>query len=218
MTLIKKRGEEMIDSICNFLTERIRKEIPEMDDEKAEVINYGLQNIIGETPKIFIMLALAYILQVFWLSLFTLIVIMPYKSVSGGVHLKTHIGCIIFTNLFYCLIPVVSQLFVLSNNLKYIIVAIVWIFGIIMIKLYAPADTENVPILSKKDRKRNKILSYITLSIALIAALVIKDNVLSNILIISYFVQTLTITRIVYRLTNNKYGYEVYGDTSEETV
>ena len=208
----------MIDSICNFLTERIRKEIPEMDDEKAEVINYGLQNIIGETPKIFIMLALAYILQVFWLSLFTLIVIMPYKSVSGGVHLKTHIGCIIFTNLFYCLIPVVSQLFVLSNNLKYIIVAIVWIFGIIMIKLYAPADTENVPILSKKDRKRNKILSYITLSIALIAALVIKDNVLSNILIISYFVQTLTITRIVYRLTNNKYGYEVYGDTSEETV
>ena len=208
----------MIDSICNFLTERIRKEIPEMDDEKAEVINYGLQNIIGETPKIFIMLALAYILQVFWLSLFTLIVIMPYKSVSGGVHLKTHIGCIIFTNLFYCLIPVVSQLFVLSNNLKYIIVAIVWIFGIIMIKLYAPADTENVPILSKKDRKRNKILSYITLSIALIAALVIKDNVLSNILLISYFVQTLTITRIVYRLTNNKYGYEVYGDTSEETV
>lgn len=208
----------MIDTICNFLTERIKKEMPDIDDERAEVINYGLQNIVGEIPKIFIMLAVAYILKVFWLSLFTLIVIIPYKSASGGVHLKTHIGCIIFTNLFYCLIPFVSQLFVLSNGLKYIIVAIVWIFGMIMIKLYAPADTENVPILSKKDRKRNKILSYVTFSIALIASLFIKDNTLANIIIISYFVQTLTITKIAYILTKNKYGYEVYGNTSEETV
>ena len=91
----------MIDTICNFLTERIRKEMPDIDDERAEVINYGLQNIVGEIPKIFIMLAVAYILKVFWLSLFTLIVITPYKSASGGVHLKSHIGCIIFTNLFY---------------------------------------------------------------------------------------------------------------------
>ena len=38
----------------------------------------------------------------------------------------------------------------------------------IMIKLYAPADTENVPILRKKDRKKKKILSYIFLTIGLI--------------------------------------------------
>jgi len=43
----------MIDTICNFLTERIRKEMPDIDDERAEVINYGLQNIVGEIPKIF---------------------------------------------------------------------------------------------------------------------------------------------------------------------
>ena len=189
----------MIDAICNFLTERIRKEMPDIDDEKAEVINYGLQNIVGEIPKIFIMLAVAYILKVFWISLFTLIVITPYKSVSGGVHLKSHIGCIIFTNLFYCLIPFVSQLFVLSIELKYIIVAMIWIFGMVMIKLYAPADTE-------------------TFSIALVASLFIKDSTLSNIIIISYFVQTLTITKIAYILARNKYGYEVYGNTSEETV
>ena len=46
----------MIDKICNFLTNRIRKEMPDIDDERAEVINYGLQNIVGEIPKIFIML------------------------------------------------------------------------------------------------------------------------------------------------------------------
>ena len=40
----------MIDKICTFLTNRIRKEMPEVDDEKAEVIFYGLQNIVGEIP------------------------------------------------------------------------------------------------------------------------------------------------------------------------
>ena len=29
----------MIDKICNFLTNRIRKEMPDIDDERAEVIN-----------------------------------------------------------------------------------------------------------------------------------------------------------------------------------
>lgn len=41
----------MIDNICTFLTNRIRKEMPEVDDEKAEVIFYGLQNILGRNSK-----------------------------------------------------------------------------------------------------------------------------------------------------------------------
>ena len=84
----------------------------------------------------------------------------------------------------------------------------------IMIKLYAPADTENVPILSKKDRKKKQIVAYITYSIALIVAVFVENNVLSNILIFGNLLQTLTITKLAYRLTNNKYGYEVYSNAS----
>ena len=40
--------------------------------------------------------------------------------------------------------------------IKYIVVALIWVFGIMMIKLYAPADTEDVPILSKKVRKQKR--------------------------------------------------------------
>ena len=103
----------MIEKICMFLTNRIRKEMPEIDDEKAEVINYGLQNIVGEIPKIFIMLIIAYVLGIFPLALFTFFALFIYKGASGGVHLKTHIGCTVVTTLFYCVIPFVSQQFVL---------------------------------------------------------------------------------------------------------
>ena len=208
----------MIDKICAFLTQKIRKEMPDIDDEKAEVINYGLQNLLGEIPKTFIMLFVAYILGIFEWALFTFVALFIYKGASGGVHLKTHIGCLIFTCTFYCIIPFISKYIVMSQIVKCIVVAGVWIFGMIMIKLYAPADTESVPILQEKVRKKKRIVSYISFSIGLLIAAIVNNNMISNILILANLFQTITITKFVYKITNNKYGYEVYGNTSTETV
>ena len=206
----------MIDKITQSLTNRIRKEMPEVDDERAEVINYGLQILLGEVPKIFIMLGIAYLLGVFKLSLITFVILLAYRSVSGGFHLKTHIGCIISTCTFYCGTALLAKNIILDDITKYLIVAAVGVFGIIMIKLYAPADTENVPIISKKIRKQKQILSYIFFITGLIIALVIKNNIISNIIIFGYFLQTCMITRLAYKLTNNRYGYEVYENTSKQ--
>ena len=79
-----------------------------------------------------------------------------------------------------------------------------------MITLYAPADTENLPIISIKERKRKKSLSYVFLVLMLISSLFINNNSISNILIFGALVQTLFITRLAYKITNNKYGHEVY--------
>ena len=80
----------------------------------------------------------------------------------------------------------------------------------IMIKLYAPADTENVPILRKKDRDLKRKLSYVTMTITLAIALIVKNQVISNLLIFGTIMQTISITRFIYKITNNKYGYEEY--------
>lgn len=204
----------MIDTICTFLTNRIRKEMPEIDDDRAEVINYGLQNIVGEIPKIFLLFIIAFVLGIFKEVLFMFIVLIPYRGASGGFHLKTHLGCILGTTAFYCGNVLLSQYIVLDDITKYILIGISWIFGMVMIKLYAPADTENVPILSKKDRKKKQMIAYITYSIGLLVALLVQDQVISNILLFGNILQTLTITKLAYRLTKNKYGYEVYGDAS----
>jgi len=201
----------MIDKICTFLTKRIQKEMPDIDEEKAEIINYGLQNIIGEIPKIFLLFFISWVLGILKEVLFMFIILLPYRGASGGFHLKTHLGCIIGTTLFYCGVAFLSKNVVIGETIKYLLVIFGWIFGMIMIKLYAPADTENVPILSKKERKKKQIMSYLTFTIGMMAGLLIKDNVISNILIIGNLVQTLNITKLAYKITKNKYGYEVYG-------
>lgn len=200
----------MVDEICNRLTLRIKKEIPDVDDERAEVINYGLQLLIGEIPKTLIIIGIAWILGVLDLTILALILMLPYRTASGGVHLKTHIGCIIATSVFYIGNAVLSKYIVLEKIVQYIITGAIWLFSMIMIKLYAPADTEAVPILRKKERKIKKILSYITMSVSLIIALLINNTIISNILIFGTLFQTLTITRFMYKITGNKYGYEEY--------
>lgn len=201
----------MVDKFCTYLTNKIRKEMPEVDDERAEVINYGIQLIVGEIPKILLLFVVAFILKIGWLTVFAFFAILPYKKFSGGFHLKTHLGCIIGTCLFYFLTVYMSKYIVFEQvYIKYIIILVEWIFSMIMVRLYAPADTENLPILSEKERKHKKIMSYVTLTITLIVAVLIPNNIISNILMIGTFLQTISITKIAYKLSKNKYGYEVY--------
>lgn len=201
----------MIEKFCEFLTNKIRKSMPEITDERAEVINYGLQLVVGEVPKTFIMLLIAYFLGILELFIISFFMILPYRTFAGGFHLKTHIGCIAGTTLFYCGNVILSQHITLDSFLiKSILVFAIWLFSMAMIKLYAPADTENVPIISKKDRKFKQVMSYITMTITLIVGLFVQETVISNMLMIGVLIESFAISRFAYKITKNKYGYEEY--------
>lgn len=207
----KNEDKLMIDKFCEFLTNKIRKEMPEIDDERAEIILYGVQLIVGELPKIFLMFALGIILGLWWQTILAFFLILPYKVCSGGFHLKTHLGCFLCTNIVYCGNAYLSTIYKFPNELiKVITITLIWIFGIAMVSIYAPADTENLPILTKKERKTKRILSYVFLSINMLVALICPNTVISNIMIFGTLIQTLSITRIAYIITKNKYGYEEY--------
>lgn len=201
----------MIDRFCEYLTNKIRKAMPEVDDERAEIIHYGIQLLIGEVPKIALLFIIAFVLKIGWLTVFAFCAMLPYRSSSGGFHLTTHIGCICMTTLLYVGTVLLAQITYLPNDfVKYGIIIGIWIFGMAMCKLYAPADTQWQPIISKKERKKKQILSYITLTVTLIIAAIIPNRILSNILIYEMLFQSICITRIAYKLAKNVYGHETY--------
>ena len=202
----------MIDKICTYLTNKIRNEMPDVDDERAEIIMYGLQNIIGEVPKIFIIFLISYLIGIFKLTLMAVLIIAPYRCFSGGVHMKTHIGCIVYTLMLYSGSALLGKYIILTGITKYIIAFIVWMFSMVMIKLYAPADTENVPILRAQERLQKQIFSYIILTIEFVIAILTTNTTIAGIIILGDLIQTLTITRFAYKITNNKYGHEVYAN------
>ena len=121
------------------------------------------------------------------------------------------------TTILYLFPILVAEYIPISqNNILYFLTFIIGAMSIIFIIKYAPADTENIPILSKKERKTKRIKAYIFLPILLIIIIFSPDKVISYMLLYGIFLQNLTIMPIAYKLTNNKHGYEVYG--KEETA
>ena len=97
-----------------------------------------------------------------------------------------------------------------TGIVKIVSIILIWIFGIIMITLYAPADTENVPILQKKVRKEIKIKSYISILFISALSIIIKDNTISNICIVGMLIQSINISKFAYSIFKLKFGYLEY--------
>ena len=206
----------MIDKFCNWITEKIKGKMPEIDEEKEMIIKFGVILLFGEIPKILALFLIGFLLQIGWYSLLMYLLIAPYRTFTGGFHLKTHWGCMLSSIILYIVPILIAKYMVIPQvSVCYIITGIVGILSIGVINKYAPADTENIPILSKKERKVKKIKSYISLVILITIILLVPDKVISYMLLYGIFLQNLTLTPIAYKLTKNKYSYEVY---TEETV
>lgn len=201
----------MIDKFCDWITEKIKGKMLEMDEEKEAVINFGVRLLFGEIPKIIALFIIGFLLQIGWYSLLIYFLLAPYRSSTGGFHLKTHWGCMLSSIVLYIVPILMAKYIPISQEyIVYIMVGIIGTLSSIFIFKYAPADTENIPILSKQERKTKRIKSYISLGILLTIIIFVPDKIVSYMLLYGMFLQDLTLTPIAYKLTKNKYSYEVY--------
>ena len=201
----------MIDKLCDLIVKKIKENVENIDEEKITVIDFGVRIIFGEIPKIILLFVLGFLLGIGFYTLLFFFLLAPYRSCTGGFHLKTHIGCMITSSILYLLPIILAKTIIITNNMVfYSMFGLVSIMSIIFIAKYAPADTENIPILIKKDRRAKKIKSYILLTILMMVILLIPNYIIKYMFIYGIFLQNLTLTPIAYKLTNNKYGYEVY--------
>ena len=206
----------MIDKFCDLITEKIKSKVTDIDEERELIINFGVRLIFGELPKILILFIIGFLLSMGWQTLLLFFLIAPYRSFTGGIHLKTHLGCMITTSILYLLPIILSKYILISDkNILYILAGLITIFSIIIIAKYAPADTENMPILSKKEIKSKKVKAYISLVVLLSIIIFNPYKQFSYMIIYAMFLQNLTVLPISYKITNNKHGYEVY---TEETI
>lgn len=206
----------MIDKFCNWLIKKIKGKMPEIDEEKEAIISFGVRVLFGEVPKILILFLMGFLLQIGGYSLLMYFLIAPYRTFTGGFHLRTHWGCMISSTILY-IVPILIAKYIAipQEHVLYIVTGIIGILSSIFIFKYAPADTENIPILSKRERKVKRIKSYISLVVLLAIIIFAPDKIISYMLLYGIFLQDLTLTPIAYKLTKNKYSYEVY---TEEIV
>lgn len=197
----------MVDKICDTLLNKIRKADLSIDDEKAEIIYYGLQNLVGELPKILIVCTIAIMLGLFKEIVIGTIVLMIYRGFAGGVHLKTHISCLLTSTFLMIGSAYLAKYYTYENEL--LIYSLIFCIDFIIAFIYAPADTENRPIMKEFQRKRQKVISCcIVLIVYLLSTFIIKDKTITNLFMYMIFVESFMITPFAYKIFDNKTGEE----------
>lgn len=197
----------MVEEISSKITEYIRKRI-EMTEERAEAINFGLIVIIGEGPKLIILLVLAWYFKILELTLTTFIALGIYRSQAGGFHIESHIGCLIFSLTVFCGTSFVAKWIESSNmGLIYSLYTLIFILNMVVISKYAPADTEQIPVINMKKRRTRKIKSYIAvIGIYIYAIFIAREQIVSNICVLTTLIQSVGMLPIAYKIARCEYG------------
>ena len=193
------------------LSERIVNDFFEKKEESDErdILIFGIQRILEDITKIFIILLIAYLLNIVTEVLIAFSVMMIYKNFLGGAHAKTNIICTIVSTI-ECLGPIyLSSFFPLDLKTIYILSLLTVMFSIYFIIKHAPSDTANIPKSNLKQRRILKILAFITCLLLIVVFLfIIKNNYYSEIILIVINLANLNTTDIMYKLAGCERGYE----------
>ena len=199
----------MIDKISHKILLLISND--KQSKEEKEILLFGITRIIEDIPKYIGTIIIGLILGILKEIIIVTFVIALYKTFAGGVHLKTNIGCFIYSVVFYLAIVYSAKYLAFIELTRIGVYVLMYIFAIYTILVYVPADVPEIPKVNKKLRKTLKIKSAIMLNLIYIVTLVfIKDMYIQNIIIYSLFYISLMTTRSVYRIFKAEYGYETY--------
>ena len=180
----------------------IKNKKKHLNSEQLEIIEYGLESIYLTITKIIIILLLAKILNIFKETILMIVFYNIIRLFSFGLHAKNSTTCLITSLILF----IGGTYLAIYLNISLIIKEILSILCLILIIIYAPADTEKRPLINKKKRKKFKILSILTTIIIICLITYLNNNVLTNFMVIGLIEATIMILPITYKLHKLPYN------------
>lgn len=174
----------------------------DISNEKIDEIRYGLEGVYLTISKTIFIFALTYILGIFKEMFIMLIIFNLLRTTGFGLHAKKSWQCWVSSTILFIIFPLLSNYIVLPIYIK----IIMGIFSIILIFIYAPADTYKHPLVNKKKRLIWKYLTTINTIILVFISILIKDNCIANLIIFAIYTEILLINPISYQLLDLSYN------------
>lgn len=171
-------------------------------NQKLNEIKYGLEALYLTTTKISVIYIIAIILNSYKELTLIFLLYGTLRLTGFGIHAKSSKECWISSLLIFVPIPYLLKIIFIP---KYINI-ILSIIGTILLLIYSPADTEKRPLIHKKKRIIYKILTTTISTIYTILNIIIKDNILSNIITFSILLEAIIVLPISYKLFGLKYN------------
>lgn len=196
------------------LTERIAFKLatkispqPQIDNLYFVKMKFGIEVLVTNLSKIFFILIIAEFLGILKVTSIIMLSFAFIRRYAFGVHAKSSMSCTIITSICFFVGGYMSKLLTMENGK----VLLIFFIAIILLYLYAPADTEARPLIGKKLRTKLKIKVLLAGFILMVLTFSINDSALKFCISYGVLCESITITPIIYKLLGRRYkNYEHY--------
>ena len=193
--------------ILKALMSNIKKNKSDLNEEQLEIIEYGLEGLYLTIIKIIIILLLAIVLDILKETVLMIIFYNVTRFFTFGLHAKTSTACLITSLLLF----IGGTYLATYLQIPLIVKIILSVICLILICIYAPADTEKRPLINPKKRKRFKIQSIIISIIMGVLIIYLNDSYISNFMVIGQLEAVIMILPITYKAFDLPYNnYKSY--------
>jgi len=132
-------------------------------------IKYGLEIVRTESVKIIVMSVFFSLIGQALPFLFVLLTLSPLRCLSGGMHLKTKMGCFLFSFAIYFYLIVAAPHF----DIPTIVYFSMLIASSLVIFIFSPVFTKNRPIKTTNRFETIRLATRILISIYFIALIIL---------------------------------------------
>lgn len=190
------------DKLINYLINSL-----DLNTEDIEKMSLGITVMLINIFETTLVFTLAFFLGTIKETLIFFITFAILRALAAGVHCKTSRECLFVTFLFYIGSSLLSKYCPINASLASCIGTIC----IAVLFKYAPADTENRPILGIHRRKRLRIQTTIFAFTALSVNIFIADITILNLIMYALLIESISTLPITYKLFKVNYNnYKLY--------
>lgn len=197
----------MKKKFLNYSLNIIREYYPNIDEIRMDELRYGLEGFYITITKLIIISILALIFNTFREMIIMLIIFNILRITGFGLHATKSSICLVSSSLIFVIFPILSKIIIIPTIIKILL----GVIAIILIYMYAPADTKKRPIIYKGKRDFYKFVTTLNTIILVYISIFINNNLLSNLIIFGIYCEVLMILPITYKLFNLPYdNYKNY--------
>lgn len=180
----------------------IKKYNPDLSDIELDEMRYGLEGFYLTITKMVVIIPLAFLLGVGKELILMLLFYNLLRENACGLHATKSWMCLLSSSIIFILLPLISKEVIFSIEWKIILN----IVGIVLMFIYAPADTIKAPIIKKKNRDKKKFRATIITIIFSFLCIFIKNEVISNLILFGIYTEIILILPITYKIFHLSYN------------
>ena len=190
----------MKNLILNSIIRNIKKYYS-YDEIKIKEIRYGLESLYVSITKIIVIFIISYFINTVSDLLLLFLTFGILRITGFGVHAKKSIHCWFTSIPLFVIVPYIIKNIYINDCL----ITLLSVISIILLAIYAPADTEKRPLINSKKRIVYKVLTIIISIIYYIIIIHSQKNYINKLLFFSILIESILVLPITYKLLGVKY-------------